>query len=142
MFYIDETKCAGCGVCIKNCPQRAISFINQKANLNNKLCNECGTCYEICPNGAIAEIKLPEKNYQEAFNTVQTKTNTGISMGSRHSGLVTALAGIIPVVCNLFASIIKNRDSAAPRGQSNQCGYRRGKGLGQRGRGCKKGRFF
>jgi len=142
MFYIDETKCAGCGNCIKVCQQSAVSLINQKANINNKLCNECGLCYEICPNRAVAEIKLPENSYQETSKTLQTKTNNVVSIGSRHSGLVTALAGIIPTICNLFASMLQNRDSAAQGRQYNQRANRRGKGFGQRRRGCKKGKFF
>ena len=141
MFYIDEPKCAGCGKCIKTCQQGAIKFTNQKANINNKLCSECGMCYEICPNGAVVKVKLPEKKYQEASKNVQTKTNTGFSIGSRHTGIVTNLADMFQVIYDLFVSRVQNRASNKS-GQYNQCGYHRGKGLGQKRRGRRKGRFF
>jgi len=132
MFYVDETKCAGCGKCIKTCPQGAIRFVNQKANINNKLCNECGTCYEMCPNGAIVEVNLPEKTYQEVSENITTKTN--------NTGIINVLASMFQVVYGLFTSRAQNQVSTK-RGQYNQCGCQRGRGLGQRRRGRGKGRF-
>jgi heterodisulfide reductase subunit A len=48
-------KCAGCKVCMKVCPYRAISFDeeNSVSVVNAVLCHGCGTCVAACPMGAI-----------------------------------------------------------------------------------------
>jgi len=56
MFYIDSSKCTGCGACVEVCRQRAISIHNDLAVINQELCIQYGTCAEICPTGAIHEV--------------------------------------------------------------------------------------
>ena len=56
MFYIDSSKCTGCGACVDACPQRAINIYNDLAVINQELCTQCGTCTKICPTGAIYEV--------------------------------------------------------------------------------------
>lgn len=48
-------KCAGCKVCMKVCPYRAIGFDagNNVAVVNAVLCHGCGTCVAACPVSAI-----------------------------------------------------------------------------------------
>jgi heterodisulfide reductase subunit A len=52
---VDETRCAGCRLCITVCPYRAISFDTEKhiSGINAVLCHGCGTCVTACPAGAI-----------------------------------------------------------------------------------------
>lgn len=53
-YYIDEKKCVGCAVCVKNCLQGAISGAKKlphKIDLNK--CIKCGICIEKCKFGAI-----------------------------------------------------------------------------------------
>jgi heterodisulfide reductase subunit A len=52
---VDETRCAGCRLCISVCPYRAISFKTEHnvSSVNAILCHGCGTCVAACPAGAI-----------------------------------------------------------------------------------------
>ncbi len=52
---VDETRCAGCRICISVCPYRAISFDTEhkSSSVNAVLCHGCGTCVAACPSGAI-----------------------------------------------------------------------------------------
>lgn len=46
---IIEEKCTGCGVCLRNCSQHAISFnANHKAVIDYDLCVGCGQCVAVC----------------------------------------------------------------------------------------------
>jgi NADH-quinone oxidoreductase subunit F len=54
-YYILPTKCVGCGVCIKVCPQNAISLVEKKKPviLDQEKCIRCGSCEEACKLDAI-----------------------------------------------------------------------------------------
>ncbi len=54
-YSIDEEKCKGCSMCVKNCPVGAITFVEKKKPviLNSEKCIKCGTCYDVCKLGAI-----------------------------------------------------------------------------------------
>ena len=56
MFYVDDIKCTGCGLCISQCPQQAITVDNHTAVINQESCNQCGDCVQICPEGAINKM--------------------------------------------------------------------------------------
>lgn len=49
-FNIIETKCPGCGLCVKACPVEAISLTGKKQPvlLNHAKCTKCGACYDVC----------------------------------------------------------------------------------------------
>lgn len=69
---VDFSKCVACGACVRDCPQRIISFIPKKAKVYvacsnnepgkevNKYCKvgciACGICQRNCPNDAIHVI--------------------------------------------------------------------------------------
>jgi pyruvate formate lyase activating enzyme len=42
-------RCAGCGICIENCPGRALSRGAQGIAVDAGLCRHCGRCIEVCP---------------------------------------------------------------------------------------------
>jgi len=49
-FYIDETVCKGCGLCMKKCPSDAITGEKKKPHrINQELCIKCRSCYTCCP---------------------------------------------------------------------------------------------
>jgi heterodisulfide reductase subunit A len=52
--YIDEERCAGCKLCIGNCPFAAIDYNREKriSEVMRELCQGCGTCVAGCPSGA------------------------------------------------------------------------------------------
>jgi len=47
--------CMGCGICVDECPRRAIRLVDGKAVINNELCTNCGLCAKVCPVNAIEE---------------------------------------------------------------------------------------
>lgn len=50
---IDQDKCISCGLCIKNCSQKAIAFNStKKAGLDHEKCIGCGQCVAVCQYGA------------------------------------------------------------------------------------------
>jgi uncharacterized Fe-S center protein len=50
---VSKKKCEGCGECATYCAQKAISLLEEKAEIDPKKCVGCGECILICPNQAI-----------------------------------------------------------------------------------------
>ncbi|MDD3647289.1 MAG: ATP-binding protein [Candidatus Dojkabacteria bacterium] len=58
---IDESKCTGCGLCVRSCKSAAMFQAGRKIpTINEDLCSSCGVCWNICPSGAIS--KKPKIN--------------------------------------------------------------------------------
>ncbi|MFQ5867169.1 MAG: NADH-quinone oxidoreductase subunit NuoF [bacterium] len=48
-YSINREKCTGCGLCLKECPQGAISGEKKKPHsIGESRCIKCGICFEIC----------------------------------------------------------------------------------------------
>jgi len=48
-YTVDQEKCTGCMVCLKNCPANAITGERKQAHLiNQELCTQCGVCFSKC----------------------------------------------------------------------------------------------
>jgi heterodisulfide reductase subunit A len=54
---IKEDRCAGCKLCIANCPYGAIEFNaeHKVSEVIRELCKGCGTCVAGCPSGAAGQ---------------------------------------------------------------------------------------
>lgn len=50
--------CKSCGVCVKSCPPKALSMVNNKPVVDLKTCIRCFCCQELCPHKAV-NIKRP-----------------------------------------------------------------------------------
>jgi ferredoxin len=46
-------RCIACGTCIEGCPMTAISFVSDKAFIDDDKCIRCYCCHELCPEEAI-----------------------------------------------------------------------------------------
>lgn len=60
---IDKERCKGCGYCIRECPQKALYFSEEKnlkgisfVQVVKEKCISCGICYTVCPD-QVFEIK-------------------------------------------------------------------------------------
>lgn len=59
---INEEKCIGCSLCVKDCPNSYLYLENGKAHTDGTGCIECGHCYAICPQNAISIEGYPCKD--------------------------------------------------------------------------------
>lgn len=81
-----EENCVACGMCVKNCPEKAIAYNDhRKAQINYDKCIGCGQCVASCHYGAAKanydqsiEI-LNEKIAEYAFAVLQGKQHFHIS---------------------------------------------------------------
>ncbi|UCF71942.1 MAG: 4Fe-4S binding protein [Deltaproteobacteria bacterium] len=85
-YYIDEDKCTGCLLCLRNCPTNAVTEARREGtrdigikkpdkaasveeekkkranticSINTATCVRCGICYANCPHGAILKKDRP-----------------------------------------------------------------------------------
>jgi NADH-quinone oxidoreductase subunit F len=57
-FDIDQDKCKGCGLCLKNCPVNAVYEKEKKRFfIDQDKCIKCGACYAVCPDKFSAVIR-------------------------------------------------------------------------------------
>ncbi len=48
-YTVDEEKCTGCLVCLKNCPVKAITGERKQVHfINQDICTKCGMCFTKC----------------------------------------------------------------------------------------------
>jgi len=56
-YEIDPEACKACGICLKNCPENAITGEEKVPHvINQEKCTLCGTCWEKCPFTAVLKI--------------------------------------------------------------------------------------
>jgi len=77
VLQVREEICIGCGLCMRLCPQRAVSIVQGKAHIDQIMCTNCRRCQEVCPRGAIKEeikvtsldeLKLTVQNLEEEID--------------------------------------------------------------------------
>ncbi len=56
IFHHDA--CKSCGICVSNCPPKALKMVGNKPVVDLKTCIRCFCCQELCPHKAVS-IKKP-----------------------------------------------------------------------------------
>ena len=87
-----EDKCNGCGLCVKSCPQAAITVEDKLAIINLDLCNYCGSCMSACRLRAIA-IEV-EKQAKEDLGRYKGIWVFGEQFQGKIAAVVLELIGI------------------------------------------------
>jgi coenzyme F420-reducing hydrogenase delta subunit/heterodisulfide reductase subunit C len=78
---VDETLCAGCGVCTMACPYEAPKLVEKKVNgstdrlaeVDANKCMGCGTCVGACPLGAISRPGVSNQEIKEQLSIAESK---------------------------------------------------------------------
>lgn len=66
IIEIDESKCTGCGLCVKACHEGTIKLVNGKAKLiRDDYCDGLRDCLPTCPTNAISFIIKDTLKYNE-----------------------------------------------------------------------------
>jgi len=52
VIYTNENDCQDCYKCVRKCPVKAISMIDNHASIDDDRCIMCGGCIAVCPVGA------------------------------------------------------------------------------------------
>ncbi|MBT9167910.1 MAG: NADP-reducing hydrogenase subunit HndC [Syntrophomonadaceae bacterium] len=63
-YFIDSEKCKACGICLKECPENAISGEKKVAHvIDQAKCTTCGVCFTVCPDKfkAVARVTGQQK---------------------------------------------------------------------------------
>ena len=90
-MFLTTNTCDGKRECIKQCPTKAIKFINGKAFS----CLTCGICYKNCPNGAIFQ------NSYGGYVVDRAKCNgCGMCMYNCPTSNITIEDGIVYGICS------------------------------------------
>ena len=65
---MDQEKCVSCGICLKNCPEKAITYNEKKqAQIDYEKCIGCGQCVASCHYGAARAV------YDQAIDILNEK---------------------------------------------------------------------
>lgn len=89
--YIDQSKCIGCGKCVKVCRFDAISFTNSQYFINPLSCEGCGYCSQVCPTSAIInKPRLSGKWFVSNIKTSSKMVHARLDIGADNSGKLVA----------------------------------------------------
>jgi heterodisulfide reductase subunit A-like polyferredoxin len=62
-ILVRPDRCTGCTTCVRKgfCRMNAISVIERRAIIDERLCRGCGRCTHLCPRNALAiEVRPPQ----------------------------------------------------------------------------------
>ncbi len=90
MFYVDQDRCSGCGVCVDVCAASAIVIQDDKAIIDPERCRLCEACFTVCPQEAILVV---------TEGSLVADRSSGRAMdGLRPSGAAVTAARLAPAV--------------------------------------------
>jgi Fe-S-cluster-containing hydrogenase component 2 len=95
MIYVDDEKCAGCGVCEDVCPLEAIRVSDGVARIDQGRCNECEACVEACPNEAILMVIEPA---EEKAISLREQPAPEVAPAEPHRPPAPLRSKVVPVV--------------------------------------------
>lgn len=73
-YCIDAEKCRACGLCLKACPEKAISGGKKVVHvIDQAQCNKCGICLEVCPDKFDAVTRVTGKQRLAIIETEGVK---------------------------------------------------------------------
>ena len=89
MPWINQNKCTGCKLCIKECPVDAIFMQDEKVKIDMDKCIRCGKCHDICPHEAIRhdsekisfDVKENMKKTKELMKNFRSKEEEKAFLG-------------------------------------------------------------
>lgn len=61
-IFVRPDRCTGCSSCVRKgfCRMNAISVVERKATIDERLCRGCGRCTHLCPrNALVIELRPP-----------------------------------------------------------------------------------
>ena len=90
MIYVDDEKCAGCGVCEDVCSVEAVRVSDGVARIDQDRCNECEACVEACPNEAILVVIEP---VEEKALSLHEKPVPEVVLAEPHRSRVVPVVG-------------------------------------------------
>jgi len=65
-----ESRCVGCGECVKNCSKKALSLTSRHVALNRDSCDKCGACAQACSSEALSIIGK-EMSVEETIKEIE-----------------------------------------------------------------------
>jgi Fe-S-cluster-containing hydrogenase component 2 len=139
MVYVDDERCAGCGLCVEACPTGAMRLVDGVAQVEQSLCRECQVCLSACPNGAILAMQEPTPlNVPAPISSPTRPIAPAVKPGGLRSWLDAAQTFIQREVAPRTAALWDSQGQPEvfpyyPRNVSRR-GYYGGRGRGRRGR--------
>ncbi len=93
-FQIDPSRCAGCKLCIDNCPNGAITLEDGKINIFDHHCKYCMHCVTACPRKAITIDQSGYRYFQRGM--ALTVRETLAAMKPENVFYITVLLAVTP----------------------------------------------
>ena len=72
----NTSNCKNCYKCIRSCPVKSISFIDNRAKIINQDCVLCGTCHLVCPQ----EVKIVRDDIDDVKKLIQNNERVIVSL--------------------------------------------------------------
>jgi len=99
--WIDETRCAGCGLCAGLCPTEAIALVEGVAQVDPETCTGCGACMDACPHEAIQPviegrlIVSPERPASTPYQPSPVATAAGTAIAVAGARVALRVASVV-----------------------------------------------